>query len=109
MEVFLRQTWVDPRLKYEHLSNFSNLELDQRMMANVWVPDTYFPNEKEAHFHIVTVPNRLLHISRNGTVFYSIRYSHSKRHGQKKGIHIDSPTARYQHLCIKLRKNENFI
>nr|XP_022321966.1 glycine receptor subunit alpha-1-like isoform X2 [Crassostrea virginica] len=75
MEVFLRQTWVDPRLKYEHLSNFSNLELDQRMMANVWVPDTYFPNEKEAHFHIVTVPNRLLHISRNGTVFYSIRLS----------------------------------
>lgn len=74
METFLRQTWVDPRLNYEHLSNFSNLELDQRMMADVWVPDTYFPNEKEAHFHVVTVPNRLLHISRNGTVFYSIRW-----------------------------------
>ena len=84
MEVFLRQTWVDPRLNFEHLSNFSNLELDQRMMADVWVPDTYFPNEKEAHFHIVTVPNRLLHISKNGTVFYSIRYSHSKSHGQKR-------------------------
>lgn len=75
MEAFLRQAWVDPRLNYEHLSNFSNLELDQRMMADVWVPDTYFPNEKEAHFHVVTVPNRLLHISRNGTVFYSIRLS----------------------------------
>lgn len=74
MEAFLRQTWVDPRLNYEHLSNFSNLELDQRMMGDVWVPDTYFPNEKEAHFHVVTVPNRLLHINRNGTVFYSIRW-----------------------------------
>lgn len=73
MEVFLRQNWVDPRLNFEHLSNFSNLELDQRMMEHVWVPDTYFPNEKEGYFHDVTVPNRLLHISRNGTIFYSIR------------------------------------
>ncbi|XP_061183669.1 glycine receptor subunit alpha-1-like isoform X1 [Saccostrea echinata] len=75
MEVFLRQTWVDPRLNFERLSNFSNLELDQRMMGSVWIPDTYFPNEKEGHFHVITVPNRLLHISRNGTVFYSIRLS----------------------------------
>lgn len=86
MEAFLRQTWVDPRLNYEHLSNFSNLELDQRMMGDVWVPDTYFPNEKEAHFHVVTVPNRLLHINRNGTVFYSIRWVSFKVKGAEASI-----------------------
>lgn len=86
MEAFLRQTWVDPRLNYEHLSNFSNLELDQRMMGDVWVPDTYFPNEKEAHFHVVTVPNRLLHINRNGTVFYSIRWVSFKVRGAEASI-----------------------
>lgn len=75
LNLFLYQQWVDPRLNYTKYSDFPNLELDQKMIENVWVPDTYFPNEKQATFHTVTVNNKLLHIYQNGTVFYSIRLS----------------------------------
>lgn len=73
LNVFLRQTWRDPRLNFSHLSNISVLELDQRRIGDVWVPDTYFQNEKTASFHTVTVPNKLLHIHNDGFVIYSIR------------------------------------
>lgn len=75
LNVFLRQTWRDPRLNFSHLSNISVLELDQRRIGDVWVPDTYFQNEKSASFHTVTVPNKLLHIHNDGFVLYSIRLS----------------------------------
>lgn len=75
LNLFLRQTWRDPRLNFSHLSNISVLELDQRRIGDVWVPDTYFQNEKSASFHTVTVPNKLLHIHNDGFVIYSIRLS----------------------------------
>ncbi|GFR99777.1 glycine receptor subunit alpha-2 [Elysia marginata] len=50
-----------------------HLELDTRLMDKVWYPDTFFINEREAKFHEVTVPNKLMHIFSNGTVFYSLR------------------------------------
>ncbi|XP_035826071.1 gluClAc2 [Aplysia californica] len=31
-----------------------------------------FRNEKKGEFHIVTVPNRLMHLYRNGTIYYSM-------------------------------------
>uniref|UniRef100_A0A8W8KNB8 Neurotransmitter-gated ion-channel ligand-binding domain-containing protein n=1 Tax=Magallana gigas TaxID=29159 RepID=A0A8W8KNB8_MAGGI len=73
MNVFLRQTWRDSRLNFSHISNISVLELDQRRIDDVWVPDTYFQNEKSASFHTITVPNELLHIYNDGFVIYSIR------------------------------------
>uniref|UniRef100_A0A8W8KNC3 Neurotransmitter-gated ion-channel ligand-binding domain-containing protein n=1 Tax=Magallana gigas TaxID=29159 RepID=A0A8W8KNC3_MAGGI len=73
MNVFLRQTWRDSRLNFSHISNISVLELDQRRIDDVWVPDTYFQNEKSASVHTVTVPNKLLHIYNDGFVIYSIR------------------------------------
>ncbi|XP_048775076.1 glycine receptor subunit alpha-2-like isoform X1 [Ostrea edulis] len=75
LNVFLRQIWIDPRLDFSHLSNIDSLELDQRRIQDVWVPDTYFQNEKSATFHTVTVPNKLLHIKNNGLVTYSVRLS----------------------------------
>lgn len=75
MNVFLRQTWRDSRLNFSHISNISVLELDQRRIDDVWVPDTYFQNEKSASVHTVTVPNKLLHIYNDGFVIYSIRLS----------------------------------
>ncbi|KAJ8297636.1 hypothetical protein KUTeg_024167 [Tegillarca granosa] len=71
ISIFLRQTWIDQRLNFTTISNISQLELDQKLIERVWVPDTYFSNEKRATFHYVTVPNKLLHLYRNGTVFYS--------------------------------------
>ncbi|XP_062578561.1 glycine receptor subunit alpha-2-like [Saccostrea cucullata] len=75
LNLFIRQTWMDPRLNFSHLSNISMLELDQKHIGDVWVPDTYFQNEKSATIHTVTVPNKLLHIYNDGLIIYSIRLS----------------------------------
>ncbi|XP_062605751.1 glycine receptor subunit alpha-1-like, partial [Saccostrea cucullata] len=75
LNAILRQTWIDPRLNFSHLSNISMLELDHRRMSDVWLPDTFFRNEKTATLHAITVPNKLLHITNDGRVRYSIRVS----------------------------------
>jgi hypothetical protein len=43
------------------------------MLDSIWKPDLFFANEKGAHFHEITTDNKLLRISRNGNVLYSIR------------------------------------
>ncbi|XP_046574090.1 glycine receptor subunit alpha-2-like isoform X2 [Haliotis rubra] len=75
LNVYLRQRWVDPRLQYINFSKTDWLELDTKIMQKVWVPDTFFRNEKKGAFHEVTVPNRLMHLYRNGTIYYSMRLS----------------------------------
>ena len=39
----------------------------------VWMPDTFFRNEKEGRFHNILVPNVYIRIVPNGDVLYSIR------------------------------------
>ncbi|XP_076468370.1 glycine receptor subunit alpha-2-like [Babylonia areolata] len=73
--IFLRQTWNDSRLVYPPLEGVRALELDTRVMDSIWVPDLYFTNEKTAHFHDVTVPNKLMNIYPDGQVLYSMRIS----------------------------------
>ncbi|XP_076447087.1 glycine receptor subunit alpha-2-like isoform X2 [Babylonia areolata] len=75
LNVYLRQRWVDPRLQFMNYSRAEWLELDTKLMRKVWVPDTFFRNEKKGAFHEVTVPNRLMHLYRNGTIYYSMRLS----------------------------------
>ncbi|WAQ98159.1 GLRA2-like protein [Mya arenaria] len=71
MDIFLRQKWEDRRLRYGNTSELPWLELDNKMMDRVWVPDTFFPNEKRARVHDVTVPNKMMHVYKNGTVLYN--------------------------------------
>ena len=40
----------------------------------VWMPDTFFQNEKLGHFHDIIVPNVYIRIFPTGRVLYSIRY-----------------------------------
>ncbi|XP_060588338.1 glycine receptor subunit alpha-2-like isoform X2 [Ruditapes philippinarum] len=71
--MFLRQTWNDSRLTYTPIPRLRSLELDSRLMDKIWVPDLFIANEKEAHFHSVTVPNKLMHIYPEGRIQYSVR------------------------------------
>ncbi|XP_069129490.1 glycine receptor subunit alpha-3-like isoform X2 [Argopecten irradians] len=73
VDIFLRQKWTDPRLVFTNMTDIIRLELDQKLIDKVWVPDTIFTNEKEAKVHSITVPNKLMHLYQNGTVFYSAR------------------------------------
>ena len=70
---YLRQFWYDPRLRwelkppYDHLDkvNFGSEHFDR-----VWLPDTFFRNEKKAKIHDVTVPNKMLRLHNDGKMFY---------------------------------------
>ena len=41
--------------------------------SKVWMPDTFFQNEKTGHFHNIIVPNVYIRIYPDGGVLYSIR------------------------------------
>lgn len=73
MSFFIRQRWHDHRLAFRGRFDFPKIELDTRVMSNVWVPDLYIKNEKKANTHSVTVPNKLMHIYPDGLVVYSMR------------------------------------
>ncbi|CAC5391054.1 GLRA3 [Mytilus coruscus] len=73
VSMFIRQRWTDIRLKYNNTIGVSRLELDTKVMKNVWVPDMFITNEKKADIHHVTVPNMLMHIYPNGNILYSMR------------------------------------
>lgn len=72
MNFFLRQRWRDARLAHNS-SGVPVLELYRKALEEVWVPDIYFVNEKNAHFHYVSVPNKMFNVFPDGKVSYSIR------------------------------------
>ena len=69
--VFLRQMWIDPRLKFHEFN--SSIALSPSFLHKLWVPDTYVINEKEANFHMITTENKLLRLSPAGEILYSAR------------------------------------
>ncbi|XP_045205198.2 glycine receptor subunit alpha-2-like [Mercenaria mercenaria] len=73
MSMFMRERWVDERLKYNNTVNISRVELDKFYFESVWMPDMYILSEKESSYHEVTVPNKMLHIYPDGTVQYSAK------------------------------------
>ncbi|KAJ8027924.1 Glycine receptor subunit alpha-3 [Holothuria leucospilota] len=70
MDMYFRQEWMDPRLKFNH---DIQLYLTSEMIDRVWVPDTYFVNEKAAKYHEITSKNSLLRINKYGRLLYSTR------------------------------------
>ena len=49
----------------------------------VWMPDTFFRNEKEGRFHNILVPNVYIRIFPDGFVLYSIRWVKSTKPQRK--------------------------
>ena len=41
--------------------------------SKVWMPDTFFRNEKIGRFHTILTPNLYVRVFPNGDVLYSIR------------------------------------
>jgi hypothetical protein len=44
------------------------------MLSNIWLPDTYVANDRQAYVHQATVQNKFIRITSKGQVSYSIRY-----------------------------------
>ncbi|XP_041463963.1 gamma-aminobutyric acid receptor subunit beta-2-like isoform X1 [Lytechinus variegatus] len=69
--MYFRQHWKDERLSYDPC--LGNVSLNGRLADSIWVPDTYFPNDKRSFVHDVTVTNRLLRFHYDGTITYGMR------------------------------------
>ncbi|XP_072933132.1 glutamate-gated chloride channel isoform X7 [Epargyreus clarus] len=74
VQLTFREQWLDERLKFNNQGG--RLKYLTLTEANrVWMPDLFFSNEKEGHFHNIIMPNVYIRIFPNGNVLYSIRIS----------------------------------
>nr|XP_040039769.1 gamma-aminobutyric acid receptor subunit beta-3 isoform X1 [Gasterosteus aculeatus aculeatus] len=71
LTMYFQQYWRDKRLAYAGIP--LNLTLDNRVADQLWVPDTYFLNDKRSFVHGVTVKNRMIRLHPDGTVLYGLR------------------------------------
>ncbi|KAM3183976.1 hypothetical protein ACTXT7_009301 [Hymenolepis weldensis] len=74
VDALLRQTWMDPRLKWDHLpehSSYTTPIVSPNLKEQVWLPDLFFRNGKDGYLHKMTLPNYLLRVYPNGKVLYS--------------------------------------
>ncbi|XP_043229712.1 gamma-aminobutyric acid receptor subunit beta-like isoform X2 [Amphibalanus amphitrite] len=72
-DFFFRQFWQDPRLAFEAQDGLVTLNIGSEYLKNLWVPDTYFPNEKTSYYHLATTSNEFLRIKPAGDILRSIR------------------------------------
>nr|CAD2173282.1 unnamed protein product [Meloidogyne enterolobii] len=79
-----REEWWDPRLAYSRFADdetevpsFVVLATSEQadLSQQIWMPDTFFQNEKEARRHLIDKPNVLIRIHPNGQILYSVRLS----------------------------------
>jgi cation transporter family protein len=76
VSMYLRQSWRDPRLEFRSLnSSLTTIRFGENDWNKIWIPDTFFRNEKVARFHDVTRDNRLLRLKDDGTIWYVIKLS----------------------------------
>ena len=73
--MYLRQSWRDPRLQFTPSTpKLAKIRLGleyYRGNTSIWIPDTFFRNEKRAEFHRITVDNRLMRLTgTTGSIWY---------------------------------------
>ena len=72
-DMYFRQFWHDPRLAFEPKPGLTKLVVGAEYIKLIWVPDTFFVNEKVALFHQATTENQFLRIMHTGDILRSIR------------------------------------
>ncbi|KPM11896.1 hypothetical protein QR98_0104740 [Sarcoptes scabiei] len=73
-DFYFRQSWRDQRLSFRPQPGIEALYVGAEVSEKIWVPDTFFANEKAAQFHMATTPNTFIRIKSNGEVFLSMSY-----------------------------------
>ncbi|CAI4228699.1 unnamed protein product [Auanema sp. JU1783] len=71
VDLYVYMSWRDPRLSHNHSDHV--LVNDDEIRKQLWLPDLYFANAREAHFQEVTMPNFNMFIAPDGTIAYSCR------------------------------------
>ncbi|XP_060832011.1 gamma-aminobutyric acid receptor subunit beta isoform X4 [Bombus pascuorum] len=73
LDFYFRQFWTDPRLAFKKRAGVETLSVGSEFIKNIWVPDTFFVNEKQSYFHIATTSNEFIRIHHSGSITRSIR------------------------------------
>ncbi|RLU23529.1 hypothetical protein DMN91_003734 [Ooceraea biroi] len=71
--MYLNQYWKDERLAFSHEDEVLTLSGD--FAEKIWVPDTFFANDKNSFLHDVTERNKLVRLSGDGSVTYGMRFT----------------------------------
>lgn len=85
-DFYFRQIWTDSRLSFDKMPRIDSLSVGAEVADRIWVPDTFFANEKSAYFHVATTPNTFLRINHKGEVFRSMRWVNEKTRRSRRFI-----------------------
>ncbi|XP_014213625.1 gamma-aminobutyric acid receptor subunit beta-like [Copidosoma floridanum] len=71
--MYLNQYWTDERLAFSQEKEILTLSGD--FAEKIWVPDTFFANDKHSFLHDVTERNKLVRLASDGLVTYGMRFT----------------------------------
>uniref|UniRef100_A0A0K0FLZ8 GluClalpha (inferred by orthology to a D. melanogaster protein) n=1 Tax=Strongyloides venezuelensis TaxID=75913 RepID=A0A0K0FLZ8_STRVS len=75
VQLTFREEWVDGRLAYglpnDNKPDFFILPIGLQL----WMPDSFFQNEKQAQKHSIDKPNVMIRVHKDGKILYSVRIS----------------------------------
>ncbi|XP_034936796.1 gamma-aminobutyric acid receptor subunit beta-like [Chelonus insularis] len=71
--MYLNQYWKDERLAFSQENEVLTLSGD--FAEKIWVPDTFFANDKNSFLHDVTERNKLVRLASDGSVTYGMRFT----------------------------------
>uniref|UniRef100_A0A1I8B0W2 Ig-like domain-containing protein n=1 Tax=Meloidogyne hapla TaxID=6305 RepID=A0A1I8B0W2_MELHA len=74
-QLTFREEWVDGRLAYGLPNDQKPDHIILTAGQQIWMPDTFFQNEKQARKHEIDKPNVLIRIHKDGRILYSVRIS----------------------------------
>lgn len=108
-DFYFRQRWRDERLSFGALPALESMTVGAEVAEKIWVPDTFFANEKSAYFHTATTPNTFLRISHNGDVLRSIRYVIKQRNLHVSWRAIVGVTTITNKICLHSQATDTSI
>ncbi|KAI1727299.1 neurotransmitter-gated ion-channel ligand binding domain-containing protein [Ditylenchus destructor] len=69
-----QQEWFDDRLRFTDRSEFRNFDFINVARDQVlWIPDSFFQNERNGHYHMLDQENRFIKVRSDGKVSYNRR------------------------------------
>lgn len=72
MNFYFRQYWNDQRLAFQR-TGVETLSFGHDFSKSIWLPDTFFVNEKQGYAHSITAKNEFIKVRSNGDVARSVR------------------------------------
>lgn len=71
--MYLNQYWHDDRLAFSSQHPHKQMTLTGEFASRIWLPDTFFANDKHSFLHDVTEQNKMIRLSGDGHIMYGMR------------------------------------